>query len=236
MEAADAPPPPEPAPAVVANGASNTDRPLPQEIAEPAPAVVANGASNAEARPQPQEIAAVAQAGALAAVHSLSSLAGGALASLAGAPAEPVPVEEPGPAARPLPVLSHSSLENLLSDKILTLLNRATEDVAAAPPQDCLQSLSHIPAKQADGALDWMRRRIFMTDSLVVRHKTLVVSTHAIRATTRFHGDTSERLLVTTDDEGHVRELARRARGAQEQRDRHPRHRGHAPHGRAGRL
>ena len=64
--------------------------------------------------------------------------------------------------------------QETLSDRVLTLLNRATEDVAQPPSQDTLQSLSNLPTQHTEAALDWMRRRLFQTDSLVVRHKTLV--------------------------------------------------------------
>jgi hypothetical protein len=92
--------------------------------------------------------------------------------------AEQPAAAEPAALVRPplaeLALMSHSSLEDTLSDRILTLLNRATEDVAEPPSLDTLQSLSNLPEQHADAALDWMRRRIFQTESLVVRHKTLV--------------------------------------------------------------
>jgi len=73
--------------------------------------------------------------------------------------------------------LSTQELEDKLSDKVLTHLKRLTEDAEKAPPQDAIHGLSEtFPAMSSEAravVVDWLRRQLF-SDSIVVRHKTLV--------------------------------------------------------------
>lgn len=73
--------------------------------------------------------------------------------------------------------LSTQELEDKLSDKVLTHLKRLTEDAEKAPPQDAIHGLSEaFPALSSEAravVVDWLRRQLF-SDSIVVRHKTLV--------------------------------------------------------------
>jgi hypothetical protein len=62
-------------------------------------------------------------------------------------PGSPAVVEEPVDVAA-LASSTLEALENHMSDKILTLMNRATEDKAESPPQDALQGLSATNARQ----------------------------------------------------------------------------------------
>ena len=62
-------------------------------------------------------------------------------------PGSPAVVEEPVDVVA-LASSTLEALENHMSDKILTLMNRATEDKAESPPQDALQGLSATNARQ----------------------------------------------------------------------------------------
>ena len=63
-----------------------------------------------------------------------------------------------------------------LSDKVLTLLKRSTEDVASPPPHDALAGLTMSCAKQSDESagltVEWFRQRL-QTGSTLVKHSEL---------------------------------------------------------------
>jgi hypothetical protein len=73
--------------------------------------------------------------------------------------------------------LSDEQLEDKLSDKVLTLLKRSTEDLDQPPPVDAIQLLVDGAGRQSSEAravmVDYLRRRLF-SDSVVVRRKALL--------------------------------------------------------------
>ena len=87
------------------------------------------------------------------------------------------PVEETPVDGQALAEGSQGDLDDRLSDKVLTLLNRSTEDLAESPPQDALHGLTMSCQKQSSEAVativEWLHRRL-QHDSVLVKHKTLV--------------------------------------------------------------
>ena len=73
--------------------------------------------------------------------------------------------------------LTDEQLEDKLSDKVLTLLKRSTEDLDQPPPVDAIQLLAEGAARQSSEAraviVDYLRRKVF-AESIVVRRKALL--------------------------------------------------------------
>lgn len=73
--------------------------------------------------------------------------------------------------------LSDEQLEDKLSDKVLTLLKRSTDDQDQPPPVDAIQLLVDGASRQSSYAraamVDFLRRRLF-SDVVVVRRKALL--------------------------------------------------------------
>ena len=73
--------------------------------------------------------------------------------------------------------LSDKQLEDKLSDKVLTLLKRSTDDQDQPPPVDAIQLLVDGAGRQSSYAraamVDFLRRRLF-SDLIVVRRKALL--------------------------------------------------------------
>ena len=69
-------------------------------------------------------------------------------------------------------------LEEKLSSKTLTLLNRCTADEPKPPPQDALRGLSETVVRQSSEVravmVEWLRRRALTQGKVLVTHKTLV--------------------------------------------------------------
>jgi hypothetical protein len=87
--------------------------------------------------------------------------------------------------------LDDAALEGRLSDKIVTLLRRVTEESLTPPPQEDVRALSETCVRQSSEArasiIEWLRRRLFGSggDSTVVRHKALLVLKLLLQQATR---------------------------------------------------